>query len=396
MLGRISVEWAEEPYPVLGDREGLPAGMLMEELAGLWDLLADSLTRMGPGCLWPGALRWHATYGWQVLEVPPLGSGEPPLPDTPGARARDVWAIVHGLVRVAAGRPPRDLGDVFALLDLHAGEFPHGLDAIVRALLVGADPRAVLAAVRTEGEDGEVRVRPAAETAVGSRKAKGDPEMDNEDAFAVVRDIHGAVLLVVCDGVTGEGDGSGARAARAAVEAVRAYFCRDDHQGLTAGVAVADTAVNALTKGASTFLGASVAPSGEVDLALVGDSPAWLVRRLPDGARIAFRLTPDQTVLAEEIRTDPAAQWGGSLLTRHLGGYADEPFTTSVQTVPGDLLVLLSDGAAVPSDTWFGDDLAALASAHPSAPGLAAALVARAENLGGRDNATALIAEILP
>ncbi|MDX6742620.1 hypothetical protein [Actinocorallia sp. A-T 12471] len=390
------MEWPEEPYPVLGDREGLPAGMLMEELEGLWDVLAAGLARMGPGFLWPGALRWHATYGWQVLEVPPLGSGETPVPDTPGARARDVWAIVHGLVRTVAGRPPRDLGDVFALLDLHAGEYPHGLDAVVRALLVGADPRPVVAAVRAAGDGAEIRVRPAVETAVGSRKAKGDPEWDNEDAFAVVRDIHGAVNLVVCDGVTGEGDGSGARAARAAVEAVRGYFTRDDHRGLVEGLGVAEVAVSALGRGASTFLGAAVSSTGKVELALVGDSPAWLVRRFPEGERFAYRLTPDQTVLAEEVRTDPAAHWGGSLLTQHLGGYADAPFTASVQTLPGDLLVLLSDGAAVPSDTWFGDDLAALADAHPSAPALAAALIARAESLGGRDNATALIAEIIP
>ncbi|MCD0450663.1 SpoIIE family protein phosphatase [Actinocorallia sp. API 0066] len=350
---------------------------------------------MGPGALWPGALRWDPTYGWQILEVSPPGFGEPPVAETPGATLRDVWAIVSGLVRVAAGRPPRDLEDVFTLLDLYAGVFPHGLDAVVYALLAEEDPRAVLAAVRAR-YDGEVRVWPAAETAVGSRKAKGNPESDNEDAFTVVRDIHGAVILLVCDGVTGQGDGSGARAARAAVETTREYFLGDDHEGLVAGIAEADRVVVERSGGASTLLAASVAPNGRTELALVGDSPAWLVRPLPDGRRAAWRLTPAQTVLAVEIRTEPSAHWGGSILTHHLGGYADEPYTASVQTLPGDLLVLLSDGAAVESDTWFGDDLAALATVHPTASGLAAALVARAELLGGRDNATAVVAEIRP
>jgi serine/threonine protein phosphatase PrpC len=110
---------------------------------------------------------------------------------------------------------------------------------------------------------------------------------------------------------------------------------------------------------------------------------------------MAFRLTPAQTVLAENLMTDPAAVQDGSQLVQHLGGMADQPYVGTVRAVPGDRIVLLSDGAAVTrGSTWFGADLAALAGDHAGHSALAAALVGRAEQLGGHDNATALIAEI--
>jgi serine/threonine protein phosphatase PrpC len=93
--------------------------------------------------------------------------------------------------------------------------------------------------------------------------------------------------------------------------------------------------------------------------------------------------------------TDPAADQDGSQLTQHLGGMADQPYVGTVRAVPGDRIVLLSDGATVArGSTWFGADLAALAGDHAGHAALAAALVGRAEQLGGHDNATALIAEI--
>ncbi|WP_460364699.1 hypothetical protein, partial [Actinocorallia lasiicapitis] len=135
---------------------------------------------------------------------------------------------------------------------------------------------------------------------------------------------------------------------------------------------------------------------GRARLHSVGDSPAWLVRPGPDRRRVARRLTPDQTVLAESRLIDPAAVLGSSALTQNLGGDCEAPFVTDLPLLPGDLLLLLSDGAALPDTLWFGTELAAMADAYPHAPALAAALITRAERLGGRDNATALITEIHP
>ena len=393
MRAEVTVEWPEEPLPALGDPGGMPVERLMGELPALWPLLSESVARTGPGFLYPGSLRWGPERGWQVLRVPPHGAGEEPVPETPGARARDVWAVVYGLVTVAVGRPPRDLADASMLLELHAGRSPHGLDAVVRALLAGNDPSGVVAAVTRPWEEG-VSVRIAAETAVGSRKAKGDPEWDNEDAFAAVRSTDDVVALVVCDGVTGPGDGSGARAARAAVAALKDYLVSS--HDLEGALRAAEDAVVGQGRGASTALFAAVHPDGRTALLSVGDSPAWLVRMLPFGGRTALRLNPDQTVLAESLLTDPFASMGGSILLGNLGGYADEPFLADVQVVPGDMLVLLSDGAALGEDDWFAGDLVELAGVHQSAAALAAALVCRAERLGGLDNATALVAEIRP
>ncbi|MEO3785293.1 hypothetical protein ABGB12_18335 [Actinocorallia sp. B10E7] len=393
MRAEVTVEWPEEPLPALGAPGGMPAERLMGELPALWPLLMENITRTGPGFLWPGSLRWGPEHGWQILCVPPHGAGREPVPETPGARARDVWAVIHGLVAVAVGRPPRDLTDASLLLELHAGKAPHGVDAVVRALISGVDPGGVVAAVTRPWEEG-VSVRIAAETAVGSRKAKGDPEWDNEDSFTAVRSTDGVVVLAVCDGVTGPGDGSGARASRAAVTALKDYFA--SAHDLEGALRAAEEAVVGQGRGASTALFAAIRPDGRTALLSVGDSPAWLVRMLPFGGRTAFRLNPDQTVLAASLLTDPSANMGGSILLGNLGGYADEPFLTDVQVVPGDMLVLLSDGAALGEEDWFAGDLVELTGVHQSAAALAAALVCRAERLGGLDNATALVAEIRP
>ncbi|WP_067793891.1 SpoIIE family protein phosphatase [Actinomadura formosensis] len=393
MEPEVTVTWPEETLPELGSPEGLPADRLMDELGGLWPLLGPHVRRTGHGCLWPGSLRWDEACGWQILSIPPYGASTQPVPETPGARERDAWAVASDLLTVAAGRPPRDAADAEALLDLHAGIFPHGLDAVVHAILRRGEPARVHGALKPR-PGGPVAVRAAAETAVGSRKAKGDPLWDNEDAFTVVRMPKGGLAMVVCDGVTGAGDGSGARAARAAKKALEDGLAEEPDPQIALGIAERAVLRDAPT-GASTVLIVRAFPDGRLELTSLGDSSAWLVRPLRKGGHLAMRLTPAQTALAEKLLTDPGADSDGSRLTQHLGGEADQPYLGTVRAVAGDRVALLSDGAAVADGTaWFGADLAALATDHPRPAALAAALVARAERLGGRDNATAVIAEI--
>ena len=385
LRAEVSVSWPSEPLPELA----LPAADLLEQLSTLWPLLADSEAAHGPGCLW--GLRWDEDEHWQLLIVPPYGA-ELPVPVTPGAREHDAWVVASALVEIAIGRAPRDQADAFDLLDLHAGVV-HGLDAIVHTLFAGGNPAQVHGLLRAH-HSGGVRVLAAAETAVGSGKAGYDPDFDNEDSHLVLRLPDGALALAVCDGVTGEGDGSGALASRAAVRELRTVLADDGDVRLA--LTTADRAVQKETTGASTALVATVTRDGVADLYSIGDSPAWLVRQRKRGGRIAFRLTPDQTLLAEARRVDPDAVAGGSHLLQNLGGSADQPYRSTIRVLPGDLLVLMSDGASVTDHGWFGFELAALADAFPKAPALAAALMARAERLGGHDNATAVIAEIHP
>lgn len=390
MEAEVTMKWPEELLPEVGDPDGLPADRLLDTLAELWPELAETVSRTGPGCLWPGALRW--SEGWQIASILPFGAATMPIPVTPGAKQRDAWAVASALLTVAAGRPPRDVADAVALLDLQAGIFPHGLDAIVNGILGCADPARIYAALRPKAA-ARVTMRAAAETAVGSRKAKSDPLWDNEDAFTTARPPGGRLALAVCDGVTGSGDGSGAKAARTAVKVLRE--CLDEDPDVRIALGAAERAVVRDTDGASTAVIAVIHPDGHVELASLGDSSAWLVRPLRGNSHVAFRLTPAQTVRAEKLITDPAADQDGSQLTQHLGGMADQPYFSTIRAVPGDRIVLLSDGAAVTrGSTWFGADLAALAGDHTGHSDLAAALVARAEQLGGHDNATALIAEI--
>jgi serine/threonine protein phosphatase PrpC len=385
---KVTIGWPEELLPEPGEPDGLPVDRLLDELDGLWLELAEAVGSNGPGCLY--ALRWY--QGWQVASIRPDGAPPGPVPQTPGARERDAWIVASTLVSIAAGRPPRDVADATALLDLHAGVFPHGLDAIVHGILADGDPSRIHNALRP-GPLGRVITRAAAETGVGSRKASGDPVWDNEDAFTTARPPGGGHALALCDGVSGHGDGSGAEASRAAVKALR--DCLADDPDVKIAISVAERAVLRDTKGASTAVIAVIHPDGRADLASLGDSSAWLVRPLGDGHVVA-RLTPEHNVLAEIALRDPVPGRDSPPLTRHLGGQADNPYIGTVRAVPGDRIVLLSDGAAIPGDRggWFGADLAALASDYPGPASLAAALVARAERLGGHDNATALIAHI--
>ncbi|MGV9663787.1 PP2C family protein-serine/threonine phosphatase [Nocardia niigatensis] len=393
LYAELSASWPEEPLPNLD----LPASQLLTELTHLWPLLAEAVAATGPGCLW--SIRWDQDERWQVLSVPPLGTTSLPVPEIPGSRERDAWTVISALLSVVVDRMPRDIDDAQGLLELHAG-VTHGLDAILHALLRSprtglTDAERVHAAVRVTSA-GPVSIWTAAETAVGSAKAKYDPEFDNEDAYAVAHTPDGASILIVCDGVTGSGDGSGARASRAAVRELKSLLADGCDPGLA--ITSAGRAVSRETTGATTALVVRISTDGRAELLSIGDSPAWVVRRGTDGERIAFRLTPDQTVLAEARRTDPDATHGASQLAQFLGGggkdAAAQPYRGTLRVATGDLVVLLSDGAAIPDTEWFGSELAALAEEFPTAPRLAAALIARAEQLGGQDNATAVIAEV--
>jgi serine/threonine protein phosphatase PrpC len=130
---------------------------------------------------------------------------------------------------------------------------------------------------------------------------------------------------------------------------------------------------------------------GSAQLANVGDSPAFLVR----GER-AERLTEDHSWVAEEIargairREEAVAHPYRHVLTRSLGmdEHVEVQLYPRLQLEAGDVLVLCSDGL---SEHVQSEDLPAAVSGR-SAQAAADALVALANDRGGSDNISVIVA----
>lgn len=420
----IAVRWNQDLAPTLRecvDEHGRPErDDLVAELPGLWQRVDSALQRLGPGCLVTESVRYDAFEGWQVAALPRYdleGGIEFHDRREVAPAPRDRRALVQALVDAVAERPCLDLRDALQLLGVFAGTFPPGLDAVCHRLL-GHDLRQGVAAGMAPLHEALARRAPDRvsatcyqESAVGSRKAKGDPGTDNEDAAGAGRGASGTVRCAVFDGVTGDGDGSGRIAARAALRQAERFWWLEDDLPPQQLVDELDASVGRATEtGSAAAVLATVRPDGTAGLVSVGDAEAWLVRPLrgpaPGGPAprelpyAAWKLTPAHTGYAERLRVSPHAHGDGSALVNYLGNGPGRWTQTTVALAPGDLLLLASDGATEPErDRWFGAVLAELAakleeSGRPLAPALAAALVQRAEALGGWDNATALVCGI--
>lgn len=434
----ITVRWNRELAPTLRDdiveHGSLDRVELLDELPSLWPTVDDALARVGPGSLVTESVRRDSYGNWQVAALPRYdfdGDIEPRERREGAPQSRDRRALVQALVDAVAERPCLDLRDALSMLDVFAGTFPPGLDALCRRLL-GHDLRHGLAVGMQPLHDalgrraaGRISAICYQESAVGSRKAKGDWATDNEDTAGAWRSPSGAVHCAVFDGVTGDGDGSGAKASRAALEQATRLWVMDEDLPPRELVAELDAAVGRATgKGSAAAVLATVSPNGTASVVSVGDTEAWLVRPLRTPRRgnesqephephephepvprrelpyAAWRLTPAHTGYAEQLRVTPDAEGEESALVNFLGGGPGRWAHSTVALAPGDLLLLASDGATEPErERWFGAVLAELAaqldaSRRRPAPALAAALVQRAEALGGWDNATALVCAI--
>lgn len=420
----IVVRWNQELAPTLREsvvRHGsLDRADLIAALPALWRRVDAALERVGPGCLATESVRHDAYEGWQVAALPRYdfdGGIEPRDRRDVVPPPRDRRALVQALVDAAAERPCLDVRDALRMLDVFAGTFPPGLDAVCHRLLGHELRQGVTAGMaplhEALGRRATARISATCyrESAVGSRKAKGDPGTDNEDAAGALRGASGSVRCAVFDGVTGDGDGSGATASRAALEQAERGWRTDEDLPPQQLVDELDAAVGRATDaGSAAAVLATVRPDGTASLVSVGDAEAWLVRPLrspgQDGRPgrevpyAAWRLTPAHTGYAERLRVTPHAEGDESALVSFLGNGPGTWAASTVPLAPGDLLLLASDGAAEPErDRWFGAVLAELtaqleASGRPVAPALAAALVQRAEALGGWDNATAVVCAI--
>jgi len=213
----------------------------------------------------------------------------------------------------------------------------------------------------------------------------------NEDSL-----LARAPLFVVADGMGGAQ--AGEVASRIAVESFQQGLPDASHPELElAELARAANArihelshVNAEQAGMGTTLTAVYVGEQDVAIAHVGDSRAYCLRdsellRLTDDHSLVDELMRQGRLTPEEAVEHPQR----SVITRALGPEgAVEVDTRSFRARAGDVYLLCSDGLT----TMIGEDqIAATLLAHPGLRDAGEALIAAANQAGGRDNITVVL-----
>ena len=217
----------------------------------------------------------------------------------------------------------------------------------------------------------------------------------NEDAY-----VCEPPLFAVADGMGGAQAGELASGLAAAA-------LRDEASELTGGEQRVDDLIqeanrriyerqsqDASASGMGTTITVALVEDGRVAIGHVGDSRAYLIRD-----RKLEQLTEDHSLVAELVRSgklSPEEAEGHpqrSVITRALGTDPDVDVDTfSVETRPGDLFLLCSDGLT----SMVGDEkiLSEVESNRADLSTAAKALVRAANKGGGEDNITVVFFEI--
>jgi protein phosphatase len=234
-----------------------------------------------------------------------------------------------------------------------------------------------------------IELRSASVTDTGRRRRH------NEDAY-----VCEPPLFAVADGMGGAQAGELASSLAAAA-------LRDETSELTGGEQRVDDLIqeanrriyqrqseDASASGMGTTITVALVEDGHVAIGHVGDSRAYLIRD-----RKLEQLTEDHSLVAELVRSgklSPEEAEGHpqrSVITRALGTDPDVDVDTfSVETRPGDLFLLCSDGL-----TSMVDDETILREVERNRDDLARAakaLVRAANKGGGEDNITVVFFEI--
>jgi serine/threonine protein phosphatase PrpC len=225
----------------------------------------------------------------------------------------------------------------------------------------------------------------------------GRKRRQNEDAY-----VCEPPLFAIADGMGGAQAGEVAsRLAAAAFEEGAAAIQGEEGVATVVRAANARIFERAVHDPAVAGMGttATVAVADEraatVTIAHVGDSRAYLYRQ---GA--LEQLTTDHSLVGELIRSgrltedEAAVHPHRSVITRALGTDADvEVDTLTLDVVPGDLVLLCSDGlSAMVRD----EDIVRVLESAGGAPAAAAeALVSAANAAGGEDNVTVVLFELV-
>jgi protein phosphatase len=269
-----------------------------------------------------------------------------------------------------------------------------------------------------------VEIRPLQVRASGLTDA-GKVRAVNEDRFLITEfpwrtgaqpESHSGShvhLLAVADGMGGHAGGQ--RASGLALETLQEYLrgvFRNgrDHWGngtekILAGLRAAAAAAHAEVRsqarqypqfhGMGSTLTAACLWQRELSIAQVGDSRCYLIRN-----GTLRGLTTDQTMIAELLRAgvltaaDAARHPWRHVITNAIGGTeaGSPPELQTVTVQPGDLVLLCSDGLTeMVSEEEILEE--ARVSSEPEA--LCRRLINRANEQGGRDNITAVVAQLL-
>ncbi|MDB5033149.1 MAG: protein serine/threonine phosphatase [Chlorobi bacterium] len=231
---------------------------------------------------------------------------------------------------------------------------------------------------------------------VGTRTDIGLHRKRNED-FLDVRSVPQGMLMVVCDGMGGPGNGD--RASRLAVEAFMEGLSGEDtpeallrNGAMRAGRAIIrEIGLHPELAGMGTTMVAAVVRNDGATVANIGDSRAYLMH---DG--VLSRVSRDHSLVGEmvergEITEGEAAQHPRrNIITRALGDHQVIPDIFEIGFGGDDMLLLATDGlhgmigdAQIADALAGGDDMSRICDL----------LVQRALDAGGDDNVTvALIA----
>lgn len=233
----------------------------------------------------------------------------------------------------------------------------------------------------------------------------GRVRKDNEDAFRLLPD-HG--LFIVSDGMGGKN--AGATAAKLVVDNLPPMIKErvdsiSSRQSKAISTALRDSLVdlcNNVRKEAERTverrgMGATVVLAylrgSRAYIANMGDSRAYLYRdrkleQLTDDHSIVGILLKDEEITEEEARIHPAR----GIVSRYVGMegmvYAD---VKSIRVSKGDVLLLCSDGlTGMMEDEAISEVLSTSGDLHQSCQ----SLIDAANQAGGRDNITVLLAQI--
>jgi protein phosphatase len=227
----------------------------------------------------------------------------------------------------------------------------------------------------------------------------GRVRRENQDAFGEFSSSAGERLFVVADGMGGHRGGS--TASRLCVEAIGRAFEGPEpaETRLRRGFALANARIHEVAEAdpeligmGTTAVAVALSPDGSGALAWVGDSRVY---RLRDG--VLEQLSADHSIVGEMVRSGALTPEGAEAhprrneLMRAIGPMQSvEAETRVLRHSNGDRFLLCTDGL------WGPVPIAELAAVlGTETPELAVkTLVAKANERGGPDNVTALVASV--
>ena len=247
--------------------------------------------------------------------------------------------------------------------------------------------------------------------AVSGKTDIGTVRQNNEDNLYISENDG---LLLVADGMGGHA--SGEVASKITVDIMREYFngvkegqqlqigpYQDDFSQATnrlgSAIRLANQAIyeaakgNPLWHGMGTTIAATLITGNRLSIAHVGDSRVYLIR-----AGSMEQLTDDHSFVSEQVKRDIISKEQAkasdmkNVLTRALGVNPDvEVDLDELSLLDGDILVLCTDGLTGMVDD---DEIFAIVNTLHDPPAACEDLITRANQNGGKDNITVIIAEV--